>query len=229
MHSNKYTVFYAAGLTAVVAVVLSLASTGLRPLRDANAARAQRSAILATVMEVDPGTVEQDYDAYVTERVFDANGNEASGVAVSGLDVFRESRKAPGERLYPVYVFERQGRINYIVPLHGAGLWGPISVYLALEADLNTIYGVVFNHEKETPGLGAEIATPGFQNRFKEKKLFASSGEFQSVRVVRGAGSSGDPHAVDGMTGATMTTNGVTRMFEEELALYQRIFQELGL
>jgi len=229
VHSNRYTVLYAVGVTTALAVVLSVVSTRLRPLREANAAGERRSSILATVMEVDPRTLAQDYNAYVTERVFDAKGREAPGVAAFDLDVVRESRKAPGDRLYPIFVFDRQGRINYIVPLHGAGLWGPISAYVALEADLSTIHGVVFHHDKETPGLGAEISTPAFQDRFKGKKLFSAPGEFKSVRVARGATSGGDPHAVDGLTGATMTMNGVTQMFKEEFALYRRIFQELGL
>jgi Na+-transporting NADH:ubiquinone oxidoreductase subunit C len=214
-------------MTVGVAVVLSLAATSLRARQEANAAQARRAAILGTVAEVDPVTLEEDYAAYITERVFDHEGNEMRGVSAFELDIVREARKVPADRLYPVYEFEGLGRANYVVPLQGGGLWGPISAYLALESDLNTIYGVRFDHEKETPGLGAEIATPAFENRFDGKRLFDGSGEFTSVRVVKGGGSGESPHTVDALTGATMTTNGVTEMFAEELALYQQIFEEL--
>lgn len=228
MHSNKYTIVYAVGLTIAVAISLSLATAGLRPRQEANLARAQREAILSTVMTVDPATLEQDYMAYITEHVFDSEGVEQPDVAAFDLNVVRESRKNPSERLFPVYVFERQGQSRYIVPLQGAGLWGPISAYLALSSDLNTISGVSFDHVSETPGLGAEITTPDFENRFQGKTLFADSGDFESVRVVKNAVDQTDPHTVDGLTGATMTMNGVTQMFAEELALYARIFEEFS-
>lgn len=228
MHSNRYTIVYAVGLTVAVAVSLALAATGLGPRQEANAAHARRIAILETVMAVDPLRVEEDYQAYITERVFDYEGNEADGVAAFDLDIVREARKTPEDRLYPVYQFERNGTIRFIVPMRGAGLWGPISAYLALDNDLATISGVSFDHEKETPGLGAEITTPAFENQFEGKRVVDEAGAFRPVEVVK-AGRGGDgPHAVDGLTGATMTMNGVTAMFAEELALYQQVFEELG-
>ena len=230
MYSNRYTIFYAVGVTTAVAVVIALAASGLRSLQDANAARAQRIAILQAVMEVNLDTLDQDYAAYITGRVFDYAGNDVPDVETFDLQFLRESRKSPEDRLYPIFVYENQSQTNYIVPIQGAGLWGPISAYLALNGDMNTISGVIFNHEKETPGLGAEITTAEFQDQFKGKQLFASSGRFESVRVLRGSGNDieGQPHIVDGLTGATMTMNGVTRMFQEEIALYENIFQAVG-
>ncbi len=225
MHSNRYTVFFAVGITVTVAVVLSFAAAGLGPRQEANARRAQRAAILETVMDVNPETLEADYAAYITERVFDAGGAPID-IAAIDVNLAREVRKAPDDRAFPVYVFERQGTVSYIVPIRGAGLWGPISAYVALASDLNTITGVSFDHEKETPGLGAEINTPAFEERFEGKSLYDGA-EFASVRVLKG-GTESNPHAVDGLTGATMTMNGVTDMFAEELSLYLPIFEELG-
>jgi len=227
VHSNKYTVAYAVGITVAVAVMLSLAATGLRARQDANVAEARRSTILSTVMEVDPETLEADYQATITERVFDSTGTEVPGVDAFDLDILRESRKAPDQRRYPVYTFNRNGQTRFILPLHGAGLWGPISAYLAVESDLTTIYGVRFEHEKETPGLGAEITTDAFESQFEGKQLMAPNGALEGIRVVKGGASGDDEHAVDGLTGATMTMNGVTAMFRNELALYQDIFEEL--
>jgi Na+-transporting NADH:ubiquinone oxidoreductase subunit C len=228
VHSNRYTLLYALGLTVAVAVALALVATGLASRQEANAAFARRIAILETVMDVDAGTVEADYARYIRERVFDFQGNELSEVAAFDLEIAREARKPAGDRLYPLYEFERDGSSRVIVPLRGAGLWGPISAYLALEADLSTIAGVSFDHEKETPGLGAEINTAAFEGRFTGKRLFDGDGAFTSVRVVKAGLSESSPHEVDGLTGATMTMNGVTDMLEEELALYREIFREIG-
>lgn len=227
MHSNRYTLFYALGLTVAVAVTLALAATVLAPRQQANAARARQIAILESVMDVDPETVEADYDAYIIARVFEVNGNERPDIDASDLDIVREARKPPEDRLFPVYEFSFENRRRFIVPLRGAGLWGPLSAYLAIEGDLDTIVGVSFDHEKETPGLGAEITTPGFEDRFVGKRLFDEDGTFVSVRIVKaGQGESG-PHAVDGLTGATMTMNGVTNMFRDDLALYTAILENL--
>lgn len=229
MHSNKYTLLYALGLTVAVAVTLALASTGLAPRQEANVARARQIAILESVMDVDPETAEADYDAYITARVFDVEGNERADVDASDLDIVREARKPPEERLFPVYEFSFENRRNFIVPLRGAGLWGPIGAYLALDRDLDTIVGVSFDHEKETPGLGAEITTPAFEARFVGKKIFDDQGQFVSVRIVKAGQGDGGAHVVDGLTGATMTMNGVTNMFRDDLALYQTIFEESDL
>lgn len=228
MYSNRYTLAYATGVTVAVAVVLALASSSLGGLQAANVRRAQQIAILETVMDaVNPETLEADYAAYVDERVLDYAGRPVDGVAAVDVDARAELRTSPEDRLYPVYVFERDGETRYIVPIEGNGLWGGINAFLALQADRDTIAGVVFDHETETPGLGAEIATAEFQDRFRGKRLFADGGEFASVEVLKGAGNdvTGDPHRVDGLTGATMTTRGVTEMFRDELSLYNNVFE----
>ena len=229
MHSNNYTIAYAAGVTALVGASLALAVSGLKPLQDRNVRMANRRAILQTVMPVNPATLAEDYAAYVTERVFDSAGNEIQGVEATSINLRDESRKPPGSQRLPLFVFSRDGVTRYIIPMQGKGLWGPIGAYLALEKDLTTIYGVAFSHEKETPGLGAEIAEPAFQNRYAGKRIYREDGTLAGVRVLRGAGNdtSGDPHAVDGITGATITANGVTNMFRDELARYSKIFDAL--
>ena len=229
MHSNRYTLLYAVGVTAIVAVTLAVVASGLLPLQESNVARAKRIAILEGVMEVNLETLENDYEANITELVFDSDGNSVSDVQAFDIDVIRESKKAAALRLFPIYVYRGGAQVTYVVPIEGAGLWGPIRAYLALAEDLNTINGVIFEHEKETPGLGAEISTPEFAGRFRGKQLFDADGTFASVQVQRGAvrDVDGRPHAVDGLTGATMTMNGVTQMFREELVLYERIFEIL--
>lgn len=229
MHSNKYTFLYAAAVTAIVGASLAVAVSGLKPRQDQNVLFANRRAILQTVMEVDPRTLEQDYRRYIEERVFDRQGNVIPGVSATSLNLRDESRKPDAQQRLPLYVYRQNGTTRYIVPMRGNGLWGPIGAFLALESDLTSIYSVAFEHEKETPGLGAEIDTPMFEDRYKQKRIFREDGTLAPVAVLRGAGTDTRnlPHAVDGLTGATMTLNGVTSMFQAELARYARVFEKL--
>ena len=229
MHSNRYTFIYAVVFTSVVAILLAAAATSLRPMQEANEARAKKKAILQSVMEVNEETFETDYDSYITEIVIRQDGNEVTEAEAFGIDITKESKKPVDERLLPIYIFENAGTKNYIVPMQGSGLWGPISAYLALEDDLNTISGVVFDHQGETPGLGAEITKAFFQDQYEGKQLFDDSGSFTSIKVLKGVGNDieGKPHEVDGLAGATITANGVTDMFKEELEYYTTYFKKL--
>ena len=231
MHSNRYTIIYAIVFTIILAVSLAATATGLRPLQEANEAKAKKKAILQSVMEVNDETIEEDYNTYINEFVINVEGDEITDAQAFDVDITKESKKALDERRLPIYVFKNGGTTNYIVPMQGSGLWGPISAYLALEDDLNTISGVVFDHEAETPGLGAEIATDYFQDQYAGKQIFDVTGGFASVAVLKGTGNDveGKPHLVDGVAGATITSNGVTDMFTEELQNYTTYFKKLTL
>ncbi len=93
---------------------------------------------------------------------------------------------------------------------------------------MNTVYGVSFGHKSETPGLGAEIETEAFQKRFTGKKILNESGNFVSVRTVKGGASPGDLHAVDAVSGATVTSNGVTEMLKRTLNNYLPYFKKVN-
>ncbi len=228
-HSNNYTFLYAVGFTALVAVVLAVAATGLYPRQKANMDQAKRMAILQSVMDVNPETAEADYNNYITEIVVNNNGDIVEDARAFDVDVTKEVKKNDDERLLPIFVFEKDAQKNYIIPMQGNGLWGPISAFLALEDDVTTIYGVVFDHVSETPGLGAEITTDRFENEYKGKKIYDASGSFATVNVLKGSGhdTADRPHTVDGITGATMTTNGVTDMFTDELQNYSPYFNKI--
>lgn len=223
-HSNSYTLRYAIFFTMAVAIVLAVLASGLRPMQERNIAQAKRAAILQSVMEVNRETLESDYNAYISEFVYAVDGSEKEGEVAFDIDIRKQVKLSDAERSFPVFVFNRDGVTRYIIPLEGKGLWGPISAYLALDSDLNTVSGVVFEHEKETPGLGAEISTPMFEDRYQGKELFEDGGNFVSVRALKGSGNTiTSDHQVDGLTGATMTLNGVNAMMTDELALYENI------
>ena len=229
MHSNKYTFIYATGFTALVALILAVAATSLYPLQKINQDQATRKAILQSVMEVNEETLEADYNRVITEIVVNSKGEEVDSVRAFDINVLKESKKPEEERLLPIFVYKDATRTNYIVPMQGSGLWGPICAFLALEDDVTTVYGVVFDHVSETPGLGAEITTDRFQDQYKGKKIADGSGSFATISVLKGSGNevSDEPNIVDGISGATMTTNGVTDMFRDELKNYAPYFNKI--
>ena len=229
MHSNKYTFLYAMGFTGLVAMVLAVAATALQPRQKINEDQAKREAILQSVMEVNRETLEQDYNTYITELVVNADGELVEDAVAFDINVAKEVKKAPEDRLLPLFVYENGSQKNYIVPMQGSGLWGPISAFLALEEDVTTVYGVVFDHVSETPGLGAEITTDRFEDQYEGKKIYADDGSFTTITVLKGSGNdvSGRPHTVDGISGSTMTTNGVTDMFSDELQNYSPYFKKI--
>lgn len=228
-HSNSYTLRYAIFFTTAVAIVLALLASGLRPMQERNIAQAKRAAILQSVMTVDKETLESDYNSYITEFVYALDGSEKTDEAAFDVDIRKQVKLADEERSYPLYLYNRDGETRYIIPLEGKGLWGPITAFVALDSDLNTISGVVFEHEKETPGLGAEISMPMFEDRYTGKQLYNDGGQLVSVRVLKGSGNAiSSNHEVDGLTGATMTLNGVNGMMTDELLLYENILASIN-
>lgn len=113
-----------------------------------------------------------------------------------------------------------------MVPLRGAGLWNAIWGYISLEEDLNTVKGISLDHAGETPGLGAEITQGWFKERFEGEKIQDQSGEIVGVNVQKGyaGGNDKNDNAVDAISGATITGDGVTAMISERLQHYKPYF-----
>jgi Na+-transporting NADH:ubiquinone oxidoreductase subunit C len=111
--------------------------------------------------------------------------------------------------------------------LRGAGLWGPIWGYIALDEDKNTVFGADFSHEGETPGLGAEISTLQFQQQFQNKKLFDASNKFISINVEKiGTYKKPDDHKVDAISGGTITSKALEAMIFNSLEPYKTYFSQ---
>ncbi len=125
----------------------------------------------------------------------------------------------------PLYISNIDGSEKYIIPLRGTGLWGPIWGYISLDNDMNTVYGAVFDHKAETPGLGAEINRDFFEKPFNGKRIFNLEGDFVSIAVVKGGAKENDYHGVDGISGGTITSDGVTAMLKERLDKYLPYFE----
>ena len=182
-------------------------------------------------------SVNLDVDADKAEKVFgetivdsyivDTKGKKQNGEAFN-VDLKVERSKAADKMLLPVYVAKVAGNsTKYIIPIRGTGLWGPIWGYIALNEDKQTIYGAIFDHQGETPGLGAEIATPGFQEQFKGKEIFDANGAYADFIVAKSGEKAPAQSSVDAISGGTITSKGVQTMLADDLKLYQEFFKNL--
>ena len=229
-NSTSYTLYYATGVIVVIATLLAVFSEGLKPLQEKNIAFDKKTKILKSVGIVDKEVADSIYNNYIKEIVIDMNGNEIEGVLAFDVDLKKERKKEPEDRLLPLYVFANdEGGNYYIMPVQGIGLWGPISGYIALKEDFSTVYGASFDHEKETPGLGAKIKdTKWFPKQFEGKKILDEKGNFTSITVKKNAKVL-DDHTVSAIAGATVTSAGVDKMLKEYSQMYLSYFEKLKL
>ena len=200
-NSNAYTVIYATIIVVIVAVLLALVSQVLSPRQEANRLLDQQKQILVAL--------NQNYDNTDPAALYLSLVNDT--IDVNGA---------------PVFVANIEGNTKYVLKLHGAGLWGGIGGYLALDADKNTIYGINFNHESETPGLGAEIVTEKFRSQCPGKHIRNAAGEVVSVAVLKAGKVADGQEQVDALSGATITCDGVSTMIATNLAEYAEFLNE---
>jgi Na+-transporting NADH:ubiquinone oxidoreductase subunit C len=225
--TNRYVFMYASVMVVVVALVLSTAATLLRPLQERNMRIERMQNILSTIGITAPRNEAIDlFEQYIVRSlVINYQGEEIEGDAFE-IDLRDENRKPLEERQFPLYIAEVDGDQFYIASIRGTGLWGPIWGFLSFGEDMNTITGANFDHASETPGLGAEIADPPFQRQFIGKRIFDEAGEFRSIDVVKGGAPADAPHAVDGISGGTITANGVQAMLRAGLLAYTNYFEK---
>ena len=198
-NSNIYTFVYMTVVVIIVAVLLALANQSLKPRQEANILLDKQKQIL--------GALKVDYSA----------GNPADIYMVLVNDTLTYGGASEHSEPIEVYVANLNGATKYILPLSGKGLWGGIGGYLALDEDKNTIYGVNFNHESETPGLGAKIVEPEFRSQFEGKHIRNAANEVVSVAVLKAGKHAEGQEQVDAISGATITSSGVSTMLHEEL------------
>jgi Na+-transporting NADH:ubiquinone oxidoreductase subunit C len=232
VHSNSYTLLYAAAISVVTAIILAVTSEGLKPLQEANVALDTKKNILRSVRIAsdDRATIEQTYNANVQEMVVNSAGEVVPDASAKAIRLKDQVNKTPGERLLPLYVYTGEaGKKYYVVPVYGVGLWGPIWGYVALEDDFNTVYGAFFDHKGETPGLGAEISEKPFQEQFQGKEILSDQDQFVSVHVVKPADKFdlGTEHRVDGISGGTITSRGVDAMLKNCIEPYLGYFESV--
>ena len=232
-------------MTGVVALALSFMYTGLKGVHDLNEAIYAKKAILAAVegklgmkastLSVDE--VSEIFEKNIKQEVYDMKGNlltpeqvEAAGYKggkAENVDMGKEAKKPEAERMIPMYTYKDGDNEYYILSVRGKGLWDAIWGNIALEKDMNTIAGVDFDHRQETPGLGAEIKdNAAWKRQFIGKTILDENGEIRGVAVVKG-GAKNDVWQVDGISGATITADGVGEMLARGLKYYSPVLDKM--
>lgn len=217
-------------LCLVCSVVVSGAAVLLKPTQQRNQALDVQTNIV-DVAGLGRANVAENYERFIEARLLDLETGELTDQSVTGYNQ-RTAAKDPSTsislstdedpagirrraNLAPVYLAkDENGELESIIlPMHGQGLWSTMYAFVAVEPDGNTIKGITYYEQGETPGLGGEVENPAWRAQFVGKKLFDDNGE-PALRVVKGGAPQGAPSSVDGLSGATLTSNGVQHTFE---------------
>ncbi|MBU1910513.1 MAG: NADH:ubiquinone reductase (Na(+)-transporting) subunit C [Verrucomicrobia bacterium] len=231
---DAYTLGYAAIICVVCSLLLSTTASLLKPRQDIEVELDRKLNVLkafgvATEDErgkkMDGAEVDRRFAEHISEIILDGETGQAIP-GLTGRELSREDLEQ--KRKLPLYLWKEDGRITrYAFPISGKGLWSTIYGYMALDADLSTIIGVTFYRHGETPGLGGEIATEAFQKQFVGKRVF-KDGRLQRIEVVKGTVADrypeGNDHAVDGISGATLTGKGLNQFMNRDLEAYEKYF-----
>lgn len=228
--NSGYTIIYAAVMVIIVALGLSFTHQVLNEKQTANVNTDKMQQILRSLnISASADEAQAQYDALVKDAyLIDSKGTKIEGTdgTTPNDPAFSTELGSEGAQGLPVYEAQVEGKPIYILPMRGAGLWGAIWGYLAVEADGSTIYGSEFGHAGETPGLGAEIVEPAFRNQFSGKELF-KEGEFRSIAVVKPGKSDAQRDYVDGISGGTITSQGVDKMLLNSVGAYKSFLTNL--
>ncbi len=214
-NSNSYTLIYASIIVVIVAFLLAFTNIVLRPRQDRNIELDTKRQILAALNISGVKDVEAAYHKYVKLDML----LQLDGTLVVNTGSFSSNYSTEfSKKRYHVFQCDVNGQTKYVFPLNGAGLWGAIWGYVALNDDRNTVYGAYFSHQSETPGLGAEIASPEFQGEFKKMKVMKD--DKVGLSVVKYGKVVDKKYEVDGISGGTITSKGVDAMLKKCLSNY---------
>jgi|TARA_R110001592_G_scaffold57304_2_gene174225 Na+-transporting NADH:ubiquinone oxidoreductase subunit C len=225
------TLFVVVGLCLVCSVLVSTAAVVLKPIQQENKLLDKQKYILeaASLINTKEGKVTKKeilskYEQYVDARLVDLKTGEFVEGNANLYDQRKASRdtdtssvpendiasiKRVADTAVVYLVHNDEGKLtSVILPIHGYGLWSTMYALLALEADLNTVQGLVYYDQGETPGLGGEVENPKWKALWKGKKLFDEQGNL-AISVTKNPTVASSVHGVDALSGATLTSNGV--------------------
>lgn len=213
VNSNAYIIVYSVVMVVIVAVLLAVTSLSLQERQGENILNEKKQQIVKALGE-NPATAA--YGDVVAEAVMlDKNGNKIEGK--NDVDIFNALGDLTASFEAGEFPLFKAANGSVVIPVYGAGLWGPVWGYIALEPDMNTVKGIVMDHSGETPGLGAEITTDKVQSSFVGKTIFEGN-DFVSVSMRKGGATNN--HEVDAISGGTKTCDGVNAMLKDGLQGY---------
>lgn len=229
--SNGYTLGFLAVMVIIVGGSLAFISSGLKDTIDGNKELDRRTKVMKAILSLSESEeskvltesfVNSEYEGKVTGVLVNYEGEIAEESIPLKYDFRKEMKnktKTDEERLYPVYIYQDGEEKVYVYQMIGMGLWDEINGFLALKADQQTIKGVAFDHVGETPGLGAELVKNKFREQFYNQSLFNEEGNYDFV-VYKAGKKPKDGKGVDGLAGATLTTDGIHAMVEKTVNRY---------
>ncbi len=228
--SIKKTLFVVITLSLVCSIVVSTAAVFLKDKQVANAKLDKQSKIIEVAGIQAEGSVADLYHEFIEPRLVDfATGEFVEGDA-EAYDQRRAAKEASTSvrltadqdeakilrraNIGTVYLVKQQGEVTSIIlPVHGNGLWSMMYAFVAVQTDGNTVNGITYYEQGETPGLGGEVENPTWRAQFEGKKLFDDNFK-PAIKIVKGGAPAGSMHGVDGLSGATLTANGVQGTFD---------------
>ncbi len=235
MSDNNRILLFTLTMTTIVALVLGGLFYGLKGMADRNEAVFNKRAILAAVSNYLPKAVDElsdddvqaVFDNSIQQKVILPDGSISEEDIADQVDLSQERKKPVDRRKYPMFIYNDGEEDFYIMSIRGNGLWDEIWGNVALKSDLATIAGVSFDHKGETPGLGAEIKdNPKFAAQFEDHRIYDYNGTYTSV-IVRKGGARDPLYEVDGISGATVTADGVTEMLNKGIAAYRPYLERI--
>ncbi len=238
---NSYTIIYSIIMVVLAAVLLAVAATSLKPAQQENEKIDKMEQILRSIGQTPAKSeVKNTYSKFIKEEILlDGEGTVLKtfkGDELTNSEAFnnntelemkllKKGEKSAKDVRLNAFVADVNGKLVYILPLNGAGLWNKIWGYISVDAtDHSTVFGADFGNAGETPGLGAEISTVGFANQFKGKELY-KEGVFKGIAVVKPGHTAEGQDAVDGISGGTLTSNGVHDMLKTSLAPFSKFLE----
>tara|TARA_Y100001970_G_C14202805_1_gene842166 strand:- start:326 stop:1033 length:708 start_codon:yes stop_codon:yes gene_type:complete len=228
---NKY--IFILTITVFSSFFLSLASVGFKSKKDKNIEIDKKKNILSSIgidiSDFDITDIDIYFKKNIDTLIINLDGDVQNGIEINNL--LEVENKSTGETKFfydgleylPFYLENKKNVI--IMPVSGKGLWSSLFGYFAIDAsNYSTVKGITFYAHGETPGLGAEISKKWFQNNFVDKEIYDSNSKFKSIVVVKGKADSNSKYEVDGISGATITSNGVTTLIDRDLKRYEPYF-----
>ena len=236
-HNTTYTFLFAGAVCVVCAILVSSSAVSLSELQQINATLdKQKNVLLAGGLasaneKLSAEEIQQRFGNVRALAIDLATGEAAPGVDPASFDQRKEAANPETSRAAPqnlstikrlphhaviYHVLDASGDVTMIVlPIEGYGLWSTLYGFLALDADTKTIRGITYYQHKETPGLGGEVDNPSWKALWPGRIAFDDSGK-PAITVIKGQAGSPDqdPHRVDGLSGATITSRGVTNMLQ---------------
>ncbi|HBA84356.1 MAG TPA: NADH:ubiquinone reductase (Na(+)-transporting) subunit C [Verrucomicrobia bacterium] len=225
---NTYTLVFTAIICVACSILLASSAVLLKEKQDTQSELDRKRNVLkafdiATVDEQGNKLGEEEINRYFTEHISEVFIDPKTG------QLIEDAQNQEADDRLPLYVWKDSDEVSkYAFPVSGKGLWSTIYGYMALDKDAQTIVGLTFYRDGETPGLGGEVGKDWFQDQFKDKKVF-KDGSLQRLEVVKGKVTdkypAGNDHAVDGISGATLTGDGLNHFLNADLEKYEKYFK----